>query len=650
MKYRADIDGLRAIAVLSVVLFHLEISTFSGGYVGVDIFFVISGYLISSIIKTKNEAQNFSLSDFYFRRIRRLLPALFATIAGTLIASAFILSPYDMVGLSKSATAAVFSLSNIAFFQESGYWDTESSLKPLLHTWSLGVEEQFYLFWPLLILYLLHVRQRMSLLWSLGFISIGGAALSIWYTGINQDAAFYLLPFRIFQFATGAMIIPLVDKIEHLPSQRKYRLSSAIFWVGLITIVASILAIDDKTAFPGWAILWPTVGAALVLLAGAVDPSSNRISATIMENPVSIWLGKVSYSMYLVHWPVISLYRYSTGVELTIQSQLLLATATLALTVALHYLIERRYYARPSSGPDHTRPSSNGSLASRTILAGGLLGIISSSAWLGDGWSWRFPTLSLTTVQIESGNNNRYSRLNEACRIQNWESNRGCKNEAETQVFILGNSHEPDGFNFLNAGYGTTDDLNLIIFGTTNRCPNIWFNDTGFINDSEECQQRLDVLSMPEFVKSLDVVFYAANIPYAANKSGLLAMLRKLKDINPSLQVIIMGGYINTKRECSHYIVETGTSDSCVLQKNVTYFANNPEAQPLCSEFRALESHYVDRVALLCQNRLLETCLSRTTEGIPMVSDVQHQSLEFAEMSGEMYARKFPELLSGFAE
>ena len=142
MKYRAEIDGLRAIPVVSVVIFHLEVSGFSGGYVGVDIFFVISGFLITSIIKHKYENHTFKLSDIYFRRVRRLVPPLIATVAATLLGAAFIMTPYDIVAVSRSAVAALFSVSNIVFYFESGYWDAASERKPLLHTWSLGVEEQ----------------------------------------------------------------------------------------------------------------------------------------------------------------------------------------------------------------------------------------------------------------------------------------------------------------------------------------------------------------------------------------------------------------------------------------------------------------------------------------------------------------------------
>ena len=156
------IDGLRAIAVLAVVIFHLGVPGFDGGYIGVDVFFVISGFLITSIIKGKLEAGDFSLKDFYSRRIRRLVPPLLVTVAVTVVGAGLLLTPYDMIRFARSAVAAIFSLSNIVFFLEACYWDTASELKPLLHTWSLGVEEQFYLFWPALLVLIMAARERVS--------------------------------------------------------------------------------------------------------------------------------------------------------------------------------------------------------------------------------------------------------------------------------------------------------------------------------------------------------------------------------------------------------------------------------------------------------------------------------------------------------
>ncbi len=650
MKYRADIDGLRAIAVLSVVIFHLGIPGFQGGYVGVDIFFVISGYLITSIIKHKYENHSFKLADFYARRIRRLVPPLIATVAATILGAAFILTPYDMVELSRSAVAALFSLSNIVFYSESGYWDTASELKPLLHTWSLGVEEQFYLFWPALIVGLLSLRRHVAFGTSLALISLLGAALCIGFTAVDQSAAFYLLPFRIFQFAVGAWLIPLTSALQGSPKKYADWAPALAFWLGMLCIVISVTAFGDDTVFPGWAVLVPTTGAALVLLSGALPGHFDAPVRALMENPLSIWLGRVSYSMYLVHWPLIVLFRYQYGLELTVADQLLLAISTLLATCALHYGVERRFYQRDTQGANNSTVLSGNRFVLRTVIAAGLLALITSSAWLGDGWAWRFPSLQLSTEQIVEGRQARFKKYERACHLKDLQSNKACNLDAETQVLILGNSHEKDGYNFINAGYGDDENLNLIVFDFPNTC-SIRLQKSGhLLSEGDHCQKWLEALFDPATVAHLDIVLYAANQPYAWNKHNLLAILQKLKEINPEIQIITFGGYINTRRDCAYYINKTHTTDACALAENVSYFEGDSKGKPLLEKFRAIESHYIDRVDLLCKNRKLNNCLTRTDKGVPAFYDNDHNSLEFAEMSGKMYAKEYPDLLHGLTD
>jgi len=643
LKYRADIDGLRAISVLSVVLFHLEIPGFQGGFVGVDVFFVISGYLITSIIKHKYENHDFKLSEFYARRIRRLVPPLIATIAATFVGAAFIMTPFDMVAFSRSAVAALFSLSNIVFYLESGYWDTASELKPLLHTWSLGVEEQFYLFWPALIVVLLNLRRRVAFGISLTVISLLGALLCIWFTGINQSAAFYLLPFRIFQFAVGALLIPLTSIVQkrYLP-----RFPQIALWSGLFCIVVSVTSLGDDKAFPGYAVLWPTIGAALVLLSGTLPGERPASALVLLQNPLSIWLGRVSYSMYLVHWPLIVLFRYYHGLELTSVDQIVLATSTLLATCVLHYGVEHRFYQRDADGStEKPQPLFGKHFVPYTFATAGLVAIIAASAWKGDGWAWRFPSLSLTTAQIEQGESERFRPVATACLLQNAKSNRHCNFEAKIQVMVLGNSHELDGYSFISAGLGSAADINLILFGEAGKCADLHFDSGRFTTSDEQCQKRFNALFDPEVISRLDIVLYAANIPYGENKDIFLSILQTIKSINAKIKIVTLGGYINTLRPCSYYINQTNTTDSCALPENVSYFEDNPEDQPLFNKFRAIESHYIDRVELLCKNRVLQTCRTRTDDGIPAFYDRHHNSLEFAEMSGKMYALKYPHLL-----
>ncbi|WP_028302540.1 acyltransferase family protein [Oceanospirillum beijerinckii] len=200
-SYRLDIDGLRALAVLLVLGFHLNLELISGGHIGVDAFFVLSGFLITSILVEQISQNQFSIRQFYLRRIQRLFPALYTTVLLTFIAAAFILLPNNFEQFARSAIAAIFSLSNVLFWAESGYWDIASESKPLLHTWSLGVEEQFYLVWPVLLLVL--IRLKLPVLRILTAITALGFLLSYFYSQFDLSGAFYLLPARVFQFSAG---------------------------------------------------------------------------------------------------------------------------------------------------------------------------------------------------------------------------------------------------------------------------------------------------------------------------------------------------------------------------------------------------------------------------------------------------------------
>ncbi|MCF6274706.1 MAG: acyltransferase, partial [Robiginitomaculum sp.] len=203
IKYRPDIDGLRAVAVLAVVFYHFKIPPFSGGFVGVDIFFVISGYLITKLVMGQTKDGTFSFKIFYLRRIRRLFPALFVTLVGTLAAAAILFSPEQMARLGKVSFFALISLSNIVFWREAGYFDTDAATKPLLHTWSLGVEEQFYLVWPALIFLCVLYLKRAHILAVLTALIVVGLLAAAYVLKKDVDAAFYLTPFRMSEFGIG---------------------------------------------------------------------------------------------------------------------------------------------------------------------------------------------------------------------------------------------------------------------------------------------------------------------------------------------------------------------------------------------------------------------------------------------------------------
>lgn len=643
MTYSPGLDGLRAIAVLAVVLFHLDIPYLSGGYVGVDVFFVLSGFLITHLLRARLREGAFSARDFYLKRIARLLPALMATVLGTTLVALVLLTPWDFRAFARSAVGALMSFSNIVFYFEAGYWDADSALKPLLHTWSLGVEEQFYLLWPLLLVALVRLRGDRYQVVALVVLMLSGALGTVLMTAVDLAAAFYLMPFRIFQFAAGAMltyvaVLTSPGATSGIPGAGLYGAA------GVALLLLSIACLDaSQLAYPGiWALL-PTIAAMLAVLAvTALRIRQPRLLLRLLESAPAVFFGRISYALYLVHWPLVSLYRYRFGAPGHLEAVGLFLLMVL-LALLLHHGIERRFYQRAGGrqgrAPEPRSPPRPARVAAGAAGIIGLLGPLLTTAWLGDGWAWRRPDLRLDTAAIESGMQRRFRHLSEACRLKDMA--RGpCQAPYARRILVLGNSLEPDGYNFLRGAIGSEPGLQFVLFGTTNRCPRIARVDGRVVTSSRECQERLDRLYAPGFLRTIDAVLYAANRPYASNKAAMLLMLRELKSRKPGVRVATLGSYINTRRDCAFYINEYDSPAACIEPQHVAYFASRPEDLPLYRDFQSLEDLYIDRVDLLCRDRRLDACRFATDRGTPMMYDWVHFSLEFAEMTGRLYRER----------
>lgn len=301
-QYRPDIDGLRAIAVLSVLIHHLSASLLPGGFVGVDIFFVISGYLITSQIYKEICDGTFSIKQFYKRRINRIVPVLVAVVVAAFMVGSVLLSPADLARFGKSSVYAMLGLSNIFFWREYGnYFSGNAGEAPLLHTWSLGVEEQFYLVWPLLILFLTKFSRR-YMVGALATLTIGAVAASETGIRIAASASYYLLPTRFFELMIGGLLALI---IVHKRSESRYSYLSLI--AGLVLIGGSLFWIDKSSFFPGINAIWPCLGAALLIWAGNTRHPSSRI----LTNRPMVFIGLISYSLYLWHWPIIAYLDYA---------------------------------------------------------------------------------------------------------------------------------------------------------------------------------------------------------------------------------------------------------------------------------------------------------------------------------------------------
>ena len=359
LAYRPDIDGLRTVAIVPVVLFHAGVPFMAGGYVGVDVFFVLSGYLMSAIILREMDAGTFSLLKFYERRARRILPALLFVIAGTLAASAFILLPLAYARLGESMIAAILFYSNVHFFLNSGYFSAAAEFEPLLHTWSLAVEEQFYIVFPLFLL--LATRQpfrRFLPALMLAIIAVS-LVLSVIAVDMYRTAAFYLTPFRIWELGAGAILATFA-----VPRVARPVVRELLALVAILAIVVPIFAYSPDTAFPGLAAIPPVLGTAVLI---AIGRDTNMVSRILSARPF-VLIGLISYSLYLWHWPIFALLRSNKlSLHLSAGEAVFGVVASIALAVFSYRFVEQPFRKRRLLGEQ--KPLLTASLASLVAVS-----------------------------------------------------------------------------------------------------------------------------------------------------------------------------------------------------------------------------------------------------------------------------------------
>lgn len=372
--YRPEIDGLRALAVIPVVLYHLGVQLFSGGFVGVDIFFVVSGYLITQIIMRHIDAQGFSIVQFYERRARRIAPALIAVVLFTWLMALLLFLPDDLLRFGNSLVATVLFSSNFLFWSETGYFAAPSEFKPLLHTWSLAVEEQFYILYPLLML-LIHKYWRKALLPALWLGFISSFLLSVWGSVHTPGAAFFLAPTRAWELILGALLA-----MNALPRPANQMVRNSLSLLGLILIGWAVFAFTPETRFPGMAALTPCLGAGLIIHAS--DRNAWGVGRLLSLKPI-VAVGLISYSLYLWHWPLIVFAKYYLVRELELNEMFGLLVVSFLLAYASWRWVEQPF-RRPGGVFER-----KGLFKATAIVGVALIGL-GLALHYQDGWSPRF--------------------------------------------------------------------------------------------------------------------------------------------------------------------------------------------------------------------------------------------------------------------
>ena len=424
MQYRKEIDGLRALAIIPVIIYHSGLTFLSGGFVGVDVFFVISGYLITSIIRSELETGMFSFKNFYERRARRILPALYVVLFCTIPLAYLWMSPHDLRKFSKNLLGGVLFISNLVSYKESNYFDTSSLTKPLLHLWSLSIEEQFYLFFPIIFILLWKISIKKIILALLLIF-----AISLYISELMLDtksaASFYLLTSRAWELVIGSLASFIIFKNSN--KNEFYR--EILAFLGLTLIVCSLLFFDRNISFPGLHALLPTFGASLILIFG----TKNTLTGKILANKYLVKIGLLSYGAYLWHQPAFAFFNYKN----ISSPNLITSTLLIIFTMILAYL-SWKYIETPMR--DKKRYSSK--FVWRISLLGAIIFIaLGSIGYLSKGFPYRFPSQLENAFYPPSSNEHKLCNFKTDHDDQNIKICEFGDLKSQSAIILFGDSH-----------------------------------------------------------------------------------------------------------------------------------------------------------------------------------------------------------------
>jgi len=616
LKYRPEIDGIRALAVVSVLLFHLEYKFIPGGFVGVDVFFVISGYLITQLIYKDAHANTFSFKRFYTRRIRRLAPALIAVLCATFVVSSVFLTPDHFQRFSGALLSSVFSVSNIFFWMESGYFDASADLKPLLHTWSLSVEEQFYLVWPALIFFCR--RQSASVLLGV-FVALGVVSLiaAKMLNAQQPDATFFLMPFRVYEFALGAglAMLPLAGVI-----QNRWREPACL--AGLLLVIYSVLVFDKTTPFPDVYALVPCIGAVL-LLAGGGAP----VSGWLLRNPLSIWLGKISYSLYLVHWPVVVLYKHITFEDVIVgKTRIALLLITVLAAAVLWLTVENRFRATSGAVQSIAAPRSGPWFAVPALLI-----VLAGHAYAFNGWSGRFDPAVIAAI----GNIEEKQRIRRQF-IENPDSlsNLPFDNDRKLNLLIMGDSHATDVFNALYFNLQNNNSISIRRLEIDDTCLHLFAAQAAPEQSSNaqiRCDTQFTAVQTSELLRAADHIVISTRW-----ETSSLQYLDEFADFlrQDNRELVIMGRTAEFKNVPS-LVLKHGLVDDIAQQLSQARFTNLDKLNlALQQQSAELGLPFIDKLPYLC-DLANNTCDVIDNQGKVLYTDYGHWSIEGAKYFGQ---------------
>lgn len=653
IKYRADIDGLRAIAVVSVLFFHAGFTDFSGGYVGVDVFFVISGFLITSIIQSEISSGQFSLADFYERRIRRLLPALIPVLVFT-AAFTFRYFPNDLfVDFANSLMAFFGFSSNWLFLSQTGYFDTEAFEKPLLHTWSLSIEEQYYLLFPsFMLVFFARFRAVTEIL--VGLVLVGSLALCIyWVQRGETDLAFYNSLSRVWELMIGSL---LALRGPDLAKQAIWALAARV--IGLAMIITPVLIYSEDTRFPGLTATVPVIGTALLIAAGS---GKDIVTFAISSAPV-VYVGKISYALYLWHWPIFAFIhlRWPHPTDDKVVIGILVAIALSALSY--HFLekpFRRRRFAKDQK-----------SIYAMFALAFTIFIGFGATAHFTGGMTYRAVVLdgefkAELLQAFETGQKERQIAVRTGeCHFRRETDRDLLLSRFETclavspnmkNILVLGDSHGADLYSALSQNYPEVNFLQatgagcgLDTIGLLSTPQGDWQN---LGPGNQRCMSRLALAFEVIAQGQLDgIVMTSRGSSTSYLPLTAVALAATLTERAPGVAIAVFGptrefspsarGYLTSAFDLP---VDMGTINE-VLNEHLSR-----EGRAVAPEYRS--SLRNQQIAFINKNQFIcpdGTCTFFTTDGAAVFPDYGHWTERGAALIGDRIRQRFPNIMSLF--
>ena len=632
LSHRSDIDGLRAVAVLSVLSYHYWGGLFSGGFIGVDVFFVISGYLLSAIIISEVQEGNFSFSRFYERRIRRIFPALFAMLAFSSVFVWFFLLPPDADSFGRSMLAASLSASNIYFWKTSNYFDAPAAVRPLLHTWSLAVEEQFYIFLPIFIVF---VRRYHAKYLRATVITIAIASLiwSIVDVRLDPGAAFFLPFTRAWELLFGTVLA-----LRIIPVPRSQRLRECLAAFGLLGILRSVFVLTVNTPFPGENSILPCAAAGAIILAGE---EGDTLTGWLLSRKPVVFIGLISYSLYLWHWPLLVFSRIAVFKSFDVPANgthLILAVLSIAIAT-----VSWRFVESPFRGGSH-RPNK------RMVLNFGAACILIcvAAAWILSstrGFKGRFSPSAEVAAQYLNYGESHPEELKTmfgtgSCYLDRREAVTDFKEQeclstshGKRPVLIFGDSHAA------NLRYGLVSSMPDLEFlqATSSSCPPTLVQNPDSTPECKHFVNKVVNVFIPE--KSISMVLLCAYWS-ARDLNNLTETIDLLH--RRGVTVVVVGPFPVYNTDFPRVLAKSlivGRADDIRAYLD-------PKQQILDKQMSRMAEEtwhvsYVSPFKILCPE---SSCLAYAAQDVPLEFDTSHLTLQGSKYLGHAIIADFPRI------